>query len=144
MKYIVLSGRILFGVIFLMSMPHHFMQQGISYAQSAGVPYPSVLVPISGIMLLLGSLSIMLGYKAKWGGWLIALFLIPVTLFMHRFWTVTDPMMAQFQMGMFMKNISMLGGAFIITYFGAGPLSIDAWQSRHHVAEKEEHHKMAA
>jgi len=26
---------------------------------------------------------------------------------------------------MFMKNLSMLGGALLITYFGAGPMSVD-------------------
>jgi putative oxidoreductase len=44
---------------------------------------------------------------------------------MHKFWTITDPMMKQMQMAMFMKNISMLGGALLITWFGSGPLSID-------------------
>jgi len=27
---------------------------------------------------------------------------------------------------MFMKNMALLGGAFLITYFGAGPISFDA------------------
>jgi uncharacterized membrane protein YphA (DoxX/SURF4 family) len=27
---------------------------------------------------------------------------------------------------MFLKNVAMLGGAFVISYFGAGPLSLDA------------------
>jgi putative oxidoreductase len=30
------------------------------------------------------------------------------------------------QMIMFMKNVSMLGGALLITQFGSGPLSLDA------------------
>jgi putative oxidoreductase len=33
------------------------------------------------------------------------------------FWTVTDPMMAQMQMILFMKNVSMLGGALPISQF---------------------------
>jgi len=45
---------------------------------------------------------------------------------MHNFWAVKDPMMAQMQMAMFMKNVSMLGGALLISQFGAGPLSLDA------------------
>jgi len=53
-------------------------------------------------------------------------FLIPVTLMLHKFWTVTDPMMAQIQMILFMKNVSMLGGALLISHFGAGPFSLDA------------------
>jgi putative oxidoreductase len=67
-----------------------------------------------------------LGYRARLGAWLIVLFLVPVTLAMHNFWAVKDPMMAQMQMIMFMKNVSMLGGALLITQFGAGPLSLDA------------------
>jgi len=48
---------------------------------------------------------------------------------MHAFWKVDDPVMAQTQMVMFMKNLAMLGGALLITQFGSGPLSLD---SRHH------------
>jgi putative oxidoreductase len=71
-----------------------------------------------------------LGYRAKLGAWLIVLFLIPVTLMLHKFWLVTDPMMAQIQMILFMKNVSMLGGALLISQFGAGPFSLDARRSR--------------
>jgi len=49
---------------------------------------------------------------------------------MHKFWTVSDPMMAQIQMVMLMKNVSMLGSALLITQFGAGPFSLDARRSR--------------
>jgi hypothetical protein len=49
---------------------------------------------------------------------------------MHKFWGLTDPVMAQVQMIMFMKNLSMFGGALLITQFGAGPLSLDARRSR--------------
>ncbi|PYO38913.1 MAG: DoxX family protein, partial [Gemmatimonadetes bacterium] len=63
---------------------------------------------------------------AKIGAWLLVLFQVPVTLMMHNFWAVTDPMMRGIQIAMFMKNISMLGGALLIAYFGSGPLSLDA------------------
>jgi putative oxidoreductase len=123
---VVLTGRILFSLIFLMASFNHFKGQTIAYAASQGVPLASIAVPISGVMALLGALSIILGYRAKIGGWLIALFLIAITPMMHKFWAVTDPMMAQMQMIMFMKNLSMLGGALLITQFGAGPLSLDS------------------
>jgi putative oxidoreductase len=67
-----------------------------------------------------------LGYRAKIGAWLLVLFLVPVTLMMHNFWAVKDPMMARIQMAMFLKNVTMLGGALLISQFGAGPLSLDA------------------
>ena len=127
---VVVLGRVLFALIFLMAGPNHFAKQSIGYAASQGVPLASVAVPLSGILALAGGLSILLGYRAKLGAWLIVLFLVLVTPMMHKFWGVTDPMMAQVQMIMFMKNLSMLGGALLITQFGAGPLSLDARRSR--------------
>jgi len=102
----------------------HLAKQTIAYAASQGVPAASVLVPLSGVIALIGSLSILLGYRAKLGAWLIVIFLIGVTP-LHKFWGVSDPMMQQLQMAMFMKNIAMLGGALLITQFGSGPWSLD-------------------
>ena len=126
MVYLVPLGRFLYSGIFLMTVFGHFSAGYVGYAAQAGVPAPGLLVPLSGVIAILGGLSITLGYKAKIGGWLIVLFLVPVTLTMHNFWAVTDPMMRGIQMGMFWKNVSMLGAALLITHFGAGPISLDA------------------
>jgi putative oxidoreductase len=125
-RYAVPVGRLLFVALFLMSGPMHFSGKMSEYAASQGVPLASVAVPLSGLIALAGGLSILLGYKARIGAWLLVLFLVPVTFMMHQFWNVTDPMMKQMQMVMFFKNISMLGAALMITYFGAGPFSLDA------------------
>ncbi len=45
---------------------------------------------------------------------------------LHNFWAATDPATQQMQMAMFMKNVSLLGGALLITQFGSGPWSLDA------------------
>jgi len=123
---VVLLGRVFFALIFLMAGPNHFSSQTIAYAASEGVPAASIAVPLSGGIAILGGLSILLGFRARVGAWLIALFLVAVTPLMHKFWTVTDPMMYQMQMVMFMKNLAMLGGALLISQFGAGPWSIDS------------------
>jgi putative oxidoreductase len=125
MKYIPLIGRTLFSLIFLMTIMGSFSTGTIAYASSAGVPMANVLVPVSGIIALIGAISIVLGFQTRVGGWLIVIFLAPVTLYMHQFWTVKDPMVMQMQMVNFIKNISMLGGALLIIYFGPGPVSID-------------------
>lgn len=124
--YVVPVGRALFAAIFIMSGLTHFSPATIGYAASQGVPLASLLVPLSGVIALAGGLSILLGFHGRIGAWLLVVFLIPVTLSLHAFWKVTDPMAAQMQMAMFMKNLSMLGGALVIAYFGAGPLSLDA------------------
>jgi|ERR1700722_5963971 len=125
MKFIVLLGRIFYSAIFLLSCPKHFTQPLIDFAASQGTPFASIVVPLSGLIGILGALSILLGYKAKLGAWLIVIFLVPITLVIHKFWAYSDPNMANLQLIMFMKNLSMLGGALLITHFGSGPLSLD-------------------
>jgi putative oxidoreductase len=126
MRSLALAGRVAFGAIFLLTAFGHFSPQTISYAAQQGIPFASFLVPASGLLAFAGGLSVILGYRARLGAWLLVAFLVPVTLTMHAFWAVQEPMMAQMQQAMFMKNLSMLGGALIIAYFGAGPLSLDA------------------
>jgi putative oxidoreductase len=127
--WLVLLGRILFSFIFLTAVIGHFSSAEIGFAAQQGVPMAQFIVPASGILAGIGALSILLGYHARIGAWLIVLFLIPVTLKMHNFWAVTDPMMKQMQMAHFFKNISMLGAALLITQFGSGPMSLDSRRS---------------
>jgi putative oxidoreductase len=126
MKYLPLLGRIAFSAIFLVTPLTHFSPIAIGYAAQQGLPLAGLLVPASGLVAGAGGLSVLLGYRARVGAWLLVLFLVPVTLTMHAFWAISDPMMAQMHQGMFMKNVAMLGGALLIAYHGAGPLSLDA------------------
>jgi putative oxidoreductase len=104
----------------------HFSQTEIAYASQSGVPMAGLLVPASGVLALAGGLSVLLGDRAKIGAWLLVLFRVPVTLMLHNFWAAKDPVMAQIQMTMFLKNVTILGGALLISQFGTGPLSLDA------------------
>jgi len=124
-RYLVPFGRLLFAAIFLMSVPNHFAQGTIDHAAAAGVPMANLLVPLSGVLELVGALSVLLGYHARIGALLLALFLIPVTLVMHKFWGIAEPMQAQMQQIMFLKNVAILGGTCLLMYFGAGPISFD-------------------
>jgi len=128
---VVLFGRICFAAIFLFSAPRHFMSQTIEYAAAQGVPLAAFAVPLSGVIAFVGALSVLLGFHARIGAWLLVLFLVPVTLMMHAFWKIADPGAAQIQMIMFMKNLSMLGGALLITQLGSGPMSLDSHHSHH-------------
>ena len=123
---VVLLGRVLFSIVFLLSSIDHFDGHDLAYATAAHVPLARIAVPIAGVMILLGGLSIAFGYKAKLGALLIIIFLIPVTPMMHNFWAVTDPRMHEVHEVNFLKNLAMLGTAFLITQFGAGPWSLDA------------------
>jgi putative oxidoreductase len=125
MRFLVLSGRVLFALIFITAAPRHFSSEGIGHAAQLGVPLATLLVPISGALALGGGLSVALGYRARWGAWALVAFLVPVTFMMHGFWRLSDPVLVHTQQALFAKNISMLGAALMVTYFGSGPISID-------------------
>src|SRR5262245_36495780 len=110
-RWVVPLGRFLFASIFLASVPNHFNAQTIEHAASQGVPLASLAVPVAGVLELVGALSVAFGVFARVGAWLLVLFLVPVTLMMHQFWTIADPQAALMQQSMFLKNISLLGGA---------------------------------
>ena len=126
MRYALFAGRQLFSIIFIIASVGHFNPQTIASAARHSVPLPNILVPLSGVIALVGGLSVLFGYRTRFGAWLLVIFLVPVTLMMHNFWAVSEPVTSQIERAMFMKNVTMLGGALLITYFGAGPLSLDA------------------
>jgi len=118
-------GRLFFVAIFLTAAPMHFSSDAIRHAADQGVPMAQFLVPASGVIALVGGLSVLLGFHTRFGALLLVVFLVPVTLMMHKFWTLTDPTQVMIQRVMFMKNVSMLGAALMLCYFGGGPFSLD-------------------
>lgn len=123
-KYLVMLGRLFYSAIFIGSGMGHFSSGTINYAQMHGVPLAGFLVPFSGLIAMVGGFCILLGFKARIGAWLIVVFLIPVTLTMHAFWGIQEPALRVMQMAMFMKNLSLLGAALLIAYWGSGPGSV--------------------
>ena len=106
MKYAALAGRQLFSIIFIIASAGHFNPRTIDAVAAHGVPRPDLLVPLSGIIALLGGLSVLLGFQTRVGAWLLVIFLVPVTVLMHNFWSASDPIALQVEKAMFMKNVT--------------------------------------
>src|SRR5262245_25204954 len=126
MRYAALAGRQLFSIIFIVSSAAHFRPATVEYAAQHGVVLAGLLVPLSGIIALTGGLSVLLGYRTRLGAWLLVIFLVPVTLVMHSFWSICEPTVFQVERALFLRNITMLGGALLIGCLGTDPLSLDA------------------
>ena len=110
-----LVGRILVGCYYLQGAFHHFTGVGqmSRYVAAHGVPAPQVAVLGAGVLLLIASLSFLLGLFPRIGVAAIVLFLVPVTLIMHAFWADTNPMARQADIINFSKNIALLGSALM-------------------------------
>jgi uncharacterized membrane protein YphA (DoxX/SURF4 family) len=113
---IFLIGRLLLGGFFLYNGFNHFkmitMMSG--YAQSKGIPSPKAAVAFSGMLLVVGGLSILLGIYPTVGAIALVLFLVPVTFMMHAFWKVQDAQMKMGEMVNFTKNLALLGAALML------------------------------
>jgi putative oxidoreductase len=116
-----LIGRILIATIFLiagLSKIGNF--SGTSqFMASKGIPLTDMALVLTILIELVGGLSLILGYKAKWGAWALFAFMIPVTLVFHTNFSVPD------QMIHFLKNLAIMGGLLYITASGPGPFSLD-------------------
>jgi uncharacterized membrane protein YphA (DoxX/SURF4 family) len=125
-SYLALVGRILYGGFFIMSGIHHFTAFGMlsGYAASKGLPAAPFFIALAGLMILAGGLSILLGYKPRWGALLIVLFLIPVSFTMHNYWAETGPQ-AQMDNVNFMKNMALAGAAVMLMAIPRWPLSLE-------------------
>lgn len=122
------AGRTLLCTIFIMSAVGNKIPQFnnvAGYMASEGVPAAKVMLAGAIVFLLAGSLSIILGYRARCGATLLLIFLILATYFFHDFWAFEDPAARQEQMIGFMKNMALAGAMLMIIANGSGPLSLD-------------------
>ena len=118
--YIPLLGRILLGLIFVMSGINKItgFEGTQQYMASKGMPATAILLVGAIIMEVLGGLSVILGYRGRLGAAALVLFLIPATLIFHTNFA------EQTQMIMFLKNLSIMGGLLLVVAHGTGPYSI--------------------
>jgi putative oxidoreductase len=114
-------GRIFISLIFLVSGFGKIInfQSKKEYMAMYGMPFRRAFLVLAIIIEILGSLSIIIGFKAKWGALALFIFMIPTTLIFHTHFS------EQLQLIMFWKNLSIMGGLLFITAYGAGTISID-------------------
>jgi len=116
---VLLIGRAVFSFFFIYSGFNHLtkLTQYAQYAGASGVPSPTLATAVSGLMLLAGGLSVLLGVQPRWGALLIALFLVPAAFTVQKFWGIADPMMAANQAAHFWKNIALTGACLMVYGF---------------------------
>ena len=115
MNTLVIVGRVLYGGLMVFAGINNFrhLQAMVDLTKSKGMPVPTLCVVAASAICILGGLSILVNYQIKIGVLLIWIFLVPVTLIIHNFWTVEDPMLKGNEMAHFLKNFLALAGALI-------------------------------
>ncbi|GAA1930253.1 DoxX family protein [Streptomyces sodiiphilus] len=119
MDVLVLIGRVLFAAFFLASAFNHLANTSAmaGYAESKGVPSPRPATLGSGVVLMVGSLSVLLGVWPDLGALLLFLFLFPTALLMHPFWKERDSGNRQAEALHFGKDMSLAGASLMLFAF---------------------------
>lgn len=78
-----------------------------AYAQAKHVPAPELAVIVTGLMMLVGSALMVSNWHPHWGAALWILFLVPVAVLMHNYWTETDATARAAQSTHFWKNMTL-------------------------------------
>ena len=142
---VTLLGRMLLATIFFMAavgnkIPH--FSDVARVMESAGVPAPQLLLVGAIVFLLVGSLSVIAGYKARIGAALLLTFLVLASYYFHPFWKLQGQAQQE-QMIQFMKNLSMMGAMLFIVANGSGPMSVDSWLHKRVTASADERETFA-
>jgi putative oxidoreductase len=122
-----LIGRILLALMFIMSGFGKLadIQGAAGYVASGGLPFPVVLAVLVGLLELVGGIALVIGFKARIAGFLLGAFTLVASVLFHAYWSVPAEQQFITQL-LFMKNLSVAGGLFLLSALGAGPLSLDA------------------
>ena len=88
MNVAFLIGRIMIGMFFLMAGFNHLRNLSPmgQYAQAKGTPAPQLAVAGTGVMLLLGGMSVLLGAYPTVGIVLLIIFLLGASFQIHNYW----------------------------------------------------------
>jgi uncharacterized membrane protein YphA (DoxX/SURF4 family) len=115
----VLTGRLLFAYFFgVVAGIGHFKKDQLmrGYAVQARFPVPAVAGWVAGVWLIAGAVSVGLGFWPDLGSLMIGAFVIPATLFFHRFWSSEDETQKTSQRQAFDRNLLILGASLV--FFG--------------------------
>jgi putative oxidoreductase len=125
----LLVARLGLGAIFLISGVGKLAAWSATAAFAGSKGVPTVLLAAATVLELLGAISVLTGWKARWGAAALVAFLVPVTLVFHDFWAYQGAE-AQLQTIQFLKNVGIGGGLLAFFVAGPGALSVDARLSR--------------
>jgi putative oxidoreductase len=117
---VFLLGRVLFSLVFAWNGQNHLTHTTPSaqYAEYKRVPSARTAVLLSGLLMIVGSLAVVLGIWMDLAALGLAVLVVIMALYMHRYWEETDPQTLAVERAQFMKNLSLAGGALIIAAVG--------------------------
>jgi uncharacterized membrane protein YphA (DoxX/SURF4 family) len=141
MPAFITFGRFLFAVLFIITgasklldiaatseaikpqlalLPEVLKTYSAQIETMTGMLMPQMLAIAAGVIELVCGLMIALNFGARWFAMLLILFVIVATFYQHDFWNQTG-VESRNNLIHALKNLSLIGGLFIIAGIGRGP-----------------------
>jgi putative oxidoreductase len=108
-------GRALLGALFFVSAITKIGAFGYvsGWIASSGLPLPDLVLVATIAIELIGGAMLITGWHARWAALGLAIFLVPVTLVFHAFWSA-DAAHFNDQLTAFLKNAAIFGGMLLV------------------------------
>lgn len=97
----------------------------IAEMQLKGIPVAPLLLALSLIFIMLGAISLALGFHTRHGALILFIVTLISTLLLHNFWRVEDVVLRADDAQIFARNIAICGGLLFLVGMGSGPMGFD-------------------
>jgi putative oxidoreductase len=122
-----LIGRLVFGWFFL--------TQAIAYAGNwegtvslmafRGISGAAFILVLALLLLAMGSLSLILGYHARYGALILFIITVISMVSLHDYWLIRDPSVRAAEYQLFACHAAIAGGLLMLIGLGPGPVAVD-------------------
>ncbi len=123
-----LLGRIAIGAFFLwkaFERMQHWTESAEALRRKR-VPYVSYTLPLSMLLLVVGGLSLVLGFYARGGAMLLLIYMVAHMYMFHAFWHMEKGTGHMLEKLLFMKDFAIVGSLLLILAAGGGSFSVHA------------------
>jgi putative oxidoreductase len=94
------------------------------------IPAPPFLFALAILVMVLGGLSLLLGFHARHGAMILFGFTAISSVLMHDYWHIKEAGARAADYEIFARNIAIAGGLLMIMGLGAGPFALDNRKAR--------------
>jgi putative oxidoreductase len=125
-KTAVVIGRVCIAMLFFQSGWHKIgagFAPNVKVMVAKGLPMPEVLLAITIFLVFAGGAMIMVGWYARTAALVLAVWMVPITIYYHPFWDA-EPAQLFNQTTHFMKNLAITGALLHLFALGPGPCSL--------------------
>lgn len=125
--FLMFLGRISIGVLFVWAASDKLLNWDVNshLMASKGISLIPLFLIGAFFIELFGGISLLLGYRIRFGALLLLIYLVPTALIFHDFWMYPEGQERYQQTILFLETLGVFGGLLYVLACGGGCFAID-------------------